>query len=139
MNDELHTTNEELRTTTDEVGALNRFMTGVLGSFRVGVAVVDPELRVLAWNAAAEDLWGVREDEARGQHVLGLDIGLPVAELQPLLHRQIAGAAEPHETVELDAVNRRGRQIRVRVTVSAFQQLPEERGGAVLLMDPIET
>src|SRR4051812_48082989 len=53
MNDELHTTNEELRTSTDEVGALNRFMSGVLGSFRVGVAVVGPDLRILAWNAAA--------------------------------------------------------------------------------------
>jgi two-component system CheB/CheR fusion protein len=137
MNDELHTTNQELRTTTDEVGALNQFMTGVLGSFRVGVVVVDPELHVLAWNAAAEDLWGVREDEARGQHVLGLDIGLPMVALQPLLRRQVLGAEEPHETVELDAVNRRGRWIRVRVTVSAFQQSPGERGGAVLLMDPI--
>lgn len=136
MNDELHSTNEELRTTTDEVGALNRFMGGVLGSFRIGVVVVDPELRVLAWNAAAEDLWGVRGDEALGEHVLSLDIGLPVAELQPLLRRQVAGGAEPHETVEIDAVNRRGRQIRVRVTISAFSQVPGERSGAVVLMDP---
>jgi len=117
------------------VGALNRFMSGVLGSFRVGVAVVDLELRVLAWNAAAEDLWGVREDEARGQHVLGLDIGLPVAELQPLLRRQVAGAADALETVEVEAVNRRGRHIRVRVTVTAFSQVPGERSGAVVLMD----
>jgi two-component system CheB/CheR fusion protein len=136
MNDELHSINEELRTSTDEVGALNSFMSGVLGSFRVGVVVVDPELRVLAWNAAAEDLWGVREDEARGQHLLGLDIGLPVAELQPLLRRQVSGAAEPHETLEIDAVNRRGRAIRVRVTVSAFSQVAGERSGAVVLMDP---
>jgi two-component system CheB/CheR fusion protein len=138
MNDELHSTNEELHTTTDEVGALNRFMGGVLGSFRVGVAVLDLELRVLAWNAAAEELWGMRADEARGQHVLGLDIGLPVVELQPLLRRQLAGEAEPHETVEIDAVNRRGRHIRLRVTVSPFLQEPGERSGLVLLMDPID-
>ena len=138
MNDELHSTNEELRTTTDEVGALNRFMNGVLSSFRVGVVVVDPELRILAWNDAAEDLWGIREDEARGQHLLGLDIGLPVVELQPLLRHQVVGDGEPHETVELDAVNRRGRQVRVRVTVSAFRHVPGERGGAVVLMDPID-
>ena len=30
-----------------------------------------------------------------------------------------AGEGEPHETLELDAVNRRGRSLRVRVTVSA--------------------
>ncbi|PWW22725.1 two-component system CheB/CheR fusion protein [Geodermatophilus normandii] len=138
MNDELHSTNEELRTTTDEVGALNRFMAGVLGSFRVGVVVVDPEMRVLAWNDAAEDLWGIRSDEARGQFLLSLDIGLPVVELQPLLRRQVAGEGEPHETLELDAVNRRGRRVRVRVTVSAFQHVPGERGGAVVLMDPAD-
>ncbi|MGY1742795.1 MULTISPECIES: CheR family methyltransferase [unclassified Blastococcus] len=138
MNDELHSTNEELRSTTDELGSLNRFMAGVLGSFRVGVVVVDPELRVLAWNDAAEDLWGMREDEVRAQHLLALDIGLPVVELQPLLRRQVLGEGEPHETLELDAVNRRGRQVRVRVTVSAFQHAPGERGGAVVLMDPAD-
>jgi two-component system CheB/CheR fusion protein len=139
MNDELHLTNEELRTTTDEVGALNRFMSGVLGSFRAGVAVLDTELRVLAWNAAAEDLWGVREEEVRGRQVMSLDIGLPLGELQPLLRRQVTDAAEPHETVEVEAVNRRGRNVLVRVTVSAFHQAPGDRSGAVVLMDPSGT
>src|SRR3712207_2600567 len=138
MNDELNSTNEKLRATTDEVAALNRFMAGVLGSFRAGVVVVDPELRVLAWNDAAEDLWGIREDEARGNPLLGLDIGLPVVELQPLLRQQVTGHGEPHETLELDAVNRRGRHVLVRVTVSAFQRTPGERGGAVVVMDPTD-
>ncbi|MGY1603123.1 CheR family methyltransferase [Geodermatophilus sp. SYSU D00815] len=138
MNDELHSTNEELRSRTEEVDGLNRFLSGVLGSFRVGVAVVDSELRVLAWNSAAEDLWGVREDEARGQLLLRLDIGLPVAELQTLLRGQITGDGAPHESVELPAVNRRGRQVLVRVTVSPFQQSPEGREGAVVLMDPTD-
>jgi two-component system, chemotaxis family, CheB/CheR fusion protein len=136
MNDELHSTNEELQTRTDEVAALNRFMGGVLGSFRVGVVVVDPELRVLAWNAAAEDLWGVRADEAHGQNVLALDIGLPVTELQPLLRRQVTGTGRPHEMLEIEAINRRGRRMRVRVTVSTFSQGPDQRSGAVVLMDP---
>ncbi|MGY1617077.1 CheR family methyltransferase [Geodermatophilus sp. SYSU D00691] len=138
MNDELHSANEELRSTTDELDALNRFLRGVLGSFRVGVAVVDPDLRVLAWNTAAEDLWGVREDEARGQHLLGLDIGLPLDDLQALLRRQIAGDGVAHEAIELAAVNRRGRQVLVRVTVSPFQPSSEGREGAVVLMDPAD-
>jgi two-component system CheB/CheR fusion protein len=136
MNDELHTTNEELRTSTEEVASLNQFMTGVLGSFRAGVVVVDPDLRVLVWNAAAEELWGVREDEVIGQYLVDLDIGLPMSQLHPLLRRQIAGDGPPHDTVELDAVDRRGRPVHIRGTVSSFQQLPGERGGAVVLMDP---
>jgi two-component system CheB/CheR fusion protein len=138
MNDELHSTNEELRASTDEVLALNHFMTGVLGSFRAGVVVVDQDLRVRVWNAAAEDLWGIRQDEVAGHHLLDLDIGLPVSELHPLLRRQVAGEGPAHDTVELDAVNRRGRPVRVRVTVSAFQESPDQRGGAVVLMDPTD-
>ncbi|RFU21678.1 PAS domain-containing protein [Geodermatophilus marinus] len=138
MNDELHSTNEELRVSTSEVGAVNQFMNGVLSSFRAGVAVVDPDLRVLVWNAAAEDLWGLRRDEVTGRHLLNLDIGLPVSALHPLLRRQVAGDGERHDTVELDAVNRRGRSIRLRVTVTAFAQVAGVGGGAVVLMDPID-
>ncbi|MGY1744318.1 CheR family methyltransferase [Blastococcus sp. SYSU D00695] len=138
MNDELHSTNEELRVSTEEVGTLNQFMSGVMSSFRAGVVVVDADLRVLVWNAAAEELWGMRQDEVVGQYVLNLDIGLPVSELHPLLRRQVAGQEPEHETAELDAVNRRGRPVRVRVTVSAFSERPDERSGAVVLMDPID-
>jgi two-component system, chemotaxis family, CheB/CheR fusion protein len=138
MNDELHATNEELRTTTDEVGAVNRFMNGVLSSFRAGVAVVDRDLRVLVWNAAAEDLWGLRQDEVQGRHVLDLDMGLPVTRVHPLLRRQVSGDGDgTGETMELEAVNRRGRPVQVRVTVTAFSETPGERTGAVVLMDPI--
>ena len=138
MNDELHTTNVELRSTTDEIGELNQFMAGVLGSFRAGVVVVDPDLHVLAWNAAAEELWGIRQDEARGEPLLSLDIGLPLERLHPLLRRQVVGEGAPHETVELEAIDRRGRPVLVRVTVSAFQRNLDERGGAVVLMDPTQ-
>ncbi|HEV2846952.1 MAG TPA: CheR family methyltransferase, partial [Thermoanaerobaculia bacterium] len=117
MNDELHSTNEELRVSTGEVAALNRFMGGVLGSFRAGVVVVDADLRVLVWNSAAEDLWGLRQDEVQGRYLLSLDIGLPAGPLHPLLRRQIGGDGDGHDVVELDAVNRRGRPVRVRVTV----------------------
>ncbi len=139
MNDELHAANEELRATTDEVGAVNHFMNGVLSSFRAGVAVVDADLRVLVWNAAAEELWGLRQDEVQGRHVLDLDVGLPMGRLHPLLRRQVAafGDGVDGDTLELDAVNRRGRPVRVRVTVTAFSEAAGERAGAVVLMDPI--
>jgi two-component system CheB/CheR fusion protein len=140
MNDELQAANEELRTSTDEVGSLNQFMQGVLSSFRAGLVVLDRDQRVLVWNAAAEDLWGLRQDEVQGQHLLNLDIGLPVSHLHPLLRRQTSGIGADgarHESIELDATNRRGRPLRVRVTVSAFLPGPGERG-AVVLMDPVD-
>ena len=67
MNDELQSTNEELRERTSEVGELNAFMSSVFAGLRAGVVVVDSDLLVQVWNNQAEELWGVRHDEATGR------------------------------------------------------------------------
>jgi two-component system CheB/CheR fusion protein len=99
------------------------------------VAVVDRELKVLAWNTRAEDLWGVRTDEAIGQHLLNLDIGLPLEQLLPLLRRQVNAEDSDHETLRLAAVNRRGRAVDVNVTVSPLHGSASDNSGAILVMD----
>ncbi|GAA0292951.1 CheR family methyltransferase [Kineococcus aurantiacus] len=139
MNDELQTSNHELRLRTDEVSALNGYMEGVFASLRVGVAVVDPDMRVTVWNAWAADLWGVRADEAAGQHLLNLDIGLPLHEVGPAVRAVLAGEQLPgtDATFELAAVNRRGRSIRVQVTVSSLAGTPG-RSGALVVMDQLD-
>jgi two-component system CheB/CheR fusion protein len=81
--EELQSTNEELERINDEVrqrgkdlNQANRLLESVLTSLRSGVAVVDRELRVLPWSRHAEELWGLRPDEAGDQHLLNLDFGL---------------------------------------------------------------
>lgn len=135
MNDELHFSNDQLRDRQAEVDDLNMFMEAVLAGLRAGVAVVDRELKVMAWNTRAEDLWGVRTDEAIGHHLLNLDIGLPLEQLLPLLRRQVNGEASDHETLRLAAVNRRGRAVDVYVTVSPLHNSSSESSGAILVMD----
>jgi len=139
MNDELHFSNEALREGQDEVARLNRFMVSVLSSMHSGVVVVDPDLHILAWNARSEDLWGIRGDEAVGQHLMNLDIGLPVERLHGPLRSRLTDGGSPPETVEVEAVNRRGRPVAVRVTVT---DILDEYGGqvtaAMLLMDATE-
>lgn len=121
MNDELHSSNEELRERTSEVDQLNQFMEAIFTSLRAGVTVVDRDLRVQVWNSRAEDLWGVRREEAIGEHLLNLDIGLPVEALRPGVRRLLADGAHGHEQVVLEAVNRRGRPVRVRVTATPLR------------------
>jgi two-component system, chemotaxis family, CheB/CheR fusion protein len=135
MNDELHFSNDQLRDRQAEVDDLNLFMESVLAGLRAGVAVVDRELKVLAWNTQAEDLWGVRTDEAIGQHLLNLDIGLPLEQLLPLLRRQVNAEDSHHETLHLAAVNRRGRSVDVSVTVSPLHGSASDNSGAILVMD----
>src|SRR5918997_339094 len=145
-NEELQTTNEELQSTNDELGdrtvALNRsneFLEAILTALGVAVAIVDREHRVMAWNRSAEELWGLRQDEAVGQHFLALDIGLPTEGVAPALRSDLGGAGEDRAEVELEAVNRRGKTITCAATIVAFAGRdgaePEVAGAIVLMRD----
>jgi two-component system CheB/CheR fusion protein len=136
MNDELQSTNEELRERTREVGELNAFMSSVFAGLRAGVVVVDSDLLVQVWNEQAEELWGVRHDEAAGRHLLSLDIGLPLDEVRPLVRSLLAGDQQEASDV-IPAVNRRGRPVVVRVTASALRY-GEAVNGVILVMEPRE-
>jgi two-component system CheB/CheR fusion protein len=133
-NDELQAINDELRDRTGELDHANRFLETILTGLRAGVTVLDPDMRVLVWNRRAEDLWGLRQEEIVGQHFLNLDIGLPTAQLRPLIRRTLAGEAGPHEMV-LPAVNRRGRTILIRVAGSPLSGADGSATGAILLME----
>jgi two-component system CheB/CheR fusion protein len=108
----------------------------VLTSLRAGVVVVNRDLQVQVWNRRAENLWGMRREEAMGQHFLNLDIGLPVDRIRPLLRQALNDGADPHE-LQVPAVNRRGRAVSVRVICTALHPagaaLPT---GAILVMEP---
>ena len=135
MNDELQATNDELRDRTAEISALNHFMESVLGSLGAGVVVVSREMIVQVWNRQAEDLWGLREAETVGQHFLNLDSGLPTERLKPLVREVIFDGSGGNEMV-MEAVNRRGRTIELRVAVTPLLSGDDEPGGALLLMEP---
>jgi two-component system CheB/CheR fusion protein len=78
----------------------------------------------------------VRSQEVDGEHLLNLDIGLPVERLRPALKTCIGGES-PSEQITLDAVNRRGRTIRCHVTCSPLRTVDGSPGGAILVMEEI--
>jgi two-component system CheB/CheR fusion protein len=132
-NEELETTNEELQSTNEELRAINdelrertaqlnttnSFLSSVLSSLNEGVAVVDRSLAIVNWSAMAEEMWGLREEEVEGQLLLGLDIGLPVEKLSEPIVRVLKGQ-DKMVLVEMEAVNRRGREFECIVTVTAL-------------------
>ncbi|MFC0438308.1 CheR family methyltransferase [Kutzneria buriramensis] len=141
MNEELQSTNDELQTINDrlsersvELDDLNNFLESILTSLRSGVIVVDPEMRVIVWNRGSEELWGLRRDEADGQHLLNLDIGLPLAELRPLVRSALVDADPMRETT-LAAVNRKGRTVSVRVVASPLKGRDGATEGAILVLE----
>jgi two-component system CheB/CheR fusion protein len=139
MNEELQSTNEELETINDELrrrsielNEVNAFLETILSSMGVAVIVVDREHCVRIWNAESAEMWGVRSDEAEGQQLFGLDIGLPFDGVRTALRRILSGS-EQRADVELDALNRRGRTVRVNVTLLPFGNGADEVTGAILL------
>lgn len=137
-NDELQNINDQLRDSTTRLDDTNAFLEAILTSLRAGVMVLNHELQVQVWNRRAEDLWGLRSEEALGKHFLNLDIGLPVDQLRPLVRHALAAGAEPRET-RLSAVNRRGRAISVRIACTPLVGAQETPGGVIVVMEQDET
>ena len=149
-NEELETMNEELESTNSELQAINTelqkrsvqlddlnvFLQQIMATVHVGVAVLDKDLKVQLWNKRAEDLWGIRSDEAVDQPLLGLDIGLPMAEITAPIRRSLVDA-DGHQQIEVQATNRRGRRFMLRMQATAMRDVNGARG-VILLMEAVD-
>ena len=97
--------------------------------------MVDRDLRVHKWSHRAEDMWGLRSDEVLQKNFLNLDSGLPVDKLKAPV-RACLTEEQDKDFVELtlDAVNRRGKPIRIRVTCTPLTGRTGEPPRAVILV-----
>lgn len=143
MNEELESTNTELQTINTELqersiqlDRVNSFMEGILANLQLGVAVLDKDLRVQLWNRRAVDLWGVQANETVGQPLLGLDIGLPLAELANPIKKCLNGS-DGFQELTLQATNRRGKNFTCRVRCTAMGGLDGARS-VILLMEAVD-
>jgi two-component system CheB/CheR fusion protein len=144
MNEELQSTNAELETIntelverTSELDDANTFLESVLESMTAGVVVLDQQLKVETWNALAEDLWALRTDETKQESFFDLDIGLPVEQLRQAIE-DVSTGATPTAEVTVEAVNRRGKAFRCKITASPLQRDGQELG-VILLMESAAT
>ncbi|HTX33085.1 MAG TPA: CheR family methyltransferase [Solirubrobacteraceae bacterium] len=132
-NEELETMNEELRHRSIELNDMNLLLETVLSRIGLAVIVVDRQQNIRIWNSQARDLWGLTAEETEGQHLLSLDIGLPVTEIRPQLKAVFTGDSQ-REEVTVDAVNRRGREFQCQVTILRLGELREDGVGAAIMM-----
>jgi two-component system CheB/CheR fusion protein len=139
-NEELQSTNEELRSMndqlqqrSDELRTLNTYLRSILGSLSAAVVVLNADLTVEIWSDKAQELWGLRDAEAKGQPFQALDIGLPVETLVQPIRASLDSGPRGIETV-VAGVNRRGRPVRCRVTCTRLGEGPGS-AGVILLME----
>ncbi len=137
-NEELETMNDELRHRTLELNDMNAFLETILTTVGLAVAVLDKRQHVQIWNDEARELWGVTPDEAEDQHLMSLDIGLPVEQLKTPMKETLSGASPRHEAV-IEATNRRGKPFQCRVTILPLNAQGDGNvTGAIMLMEPVE-
>lgn len=130
--------NDELRHRTLELNDMNSFLETILTTIGLAVIVVNRQQHVQIWNGQARELWGLTSEEVEDQHVLSLDIGLPVEQLKGPLRACLAGESEREELV-LQATNRRGRSFRCRVTCLPLGVVRDSGiAGVILIMEPAE-
>ncbi|MBD0860374.1 PAS domain S-box protein [Gordonia sp. zg691] len=151
-NEELETMNEELQSTNDELQAINstlgertvelsdarEFFDSIINSAEIGIIVVDRDMRITVWNLASEEMWGVSAAETTGQPLLGLDIGLPTEDLRPMVGNAFVDPSYT-DSRELDAINRRGRTVRIRIRCSPFRSRNHAIRGAMLVVESVES
>lgn len=142
MNEELQSTNEELQTInaemrlrSEELNFANAFLESILTSMRAAVVVMNRDLHIQTWNKKAEDLWGLRAEEVKGQQFLNLDIGLPVDQLLQSIRTCLIGQSSEYPEVSLEAINRRGRTIKCKISCSPLMNAFKEIRGVILLME----
>jgi two-component system, chemotaxis family, CheB/CheR fusion protein len=143
MNEELRSTNAELETANSEqrnlaqmVETTNSFLQSILSSMHSAVVVLNFKFEIVVWNDYCRNLWGIRFDEVQGQSLFEVDIGLPVEKLRTPLETFMQNQGEYQEVV-LDAMNRRGRNIKCIVRISSL--LDSKQSGIILLIDDIQS
>jgi two-component system, chemotaxis family, CheB/CheR fusion protein len=133
-NEELETMNDELRRRTSELNSVNDFMDVVMSSMRSAVVVTDAQMRVQHWNARAQDLWGLRAFEAEGRRLDDLDIGIDLKAFDQSFKGCLQGTGN-FDDVVIEAVNRRGKRINVRVSCSRLASKDNTPRGLLVLME----
>jgi two-component system, chemotaxis family, CheB/CheR fusion protein len=132
-NEELETTNDELQVRTDELNQANAFLHAVLGSLKVGIAVINSRFEVIAWNEKAQDMWGVSAKDAQGRSIFDLGIGLPLDKVNTQIRACLNGNKNSAEQV-LQAVGRRGKRVTCKVLCKVFAG-PDAKRGVTIVME----
>jgi PAS domain S-box-containing protein len=126
----------EVRRRAEEIEQLHTRQARILDNSAVGLALVDGGWRILAWNRALEQIYGLRQAEA---------IGRRLSEVFPLhvarkIEREasLARTAEGSRIFRLTMIERGGSRIVVNVTISPSEdELADEERCRVITIDDV--
>ena len=135
-NDELQVINAELRGRTEELNRTNGFLGAVLRSLGSAVIVLTEDLRVRVWSPGAEDLWGLRPEEAESPgRACPWTSSCRRPRSRPGCEECWPGRGSGTSVIDLSALNRRGKTVKLRVAASPMRSEKGTISGLILVID----
>jgi two-component system CheB/CheR fusion protein len=135
-NEEMESINEELRIQAEQSSSYRLYLESVLRSMNGGIIVLDQKHSIQSWNRWSENSWGLRAEEIIGTSFEALDIGLPVHLLREAMTSVQTGQEEQREQM-IEGLDRRGRRILCRVTISSLLDETGAGHGLVLVFQDL--
>ncbi|MEB3123950.1 MAG: CheR family methyltransferase [Snowella sp.] len=135
-NSELQNVNEEVRLKTESYNQVTDFLEAILLSLRGAIIVIDRELKILAWSAKSEEMWGLRTEEVQDECLFNLDFGLPLEQIrEPINH--CLNEDQTQQDFVISAVNRRGKTFDCRLSIDALWNINKEKFGVIIIMQEV--
>jgi PAS domain S-box-containing protein len=123
---------QEVRQRADEIGRLHALQATILESSAVGLLLLDPSGRILAWNRALEEIYGLPREQALGR---GLGDVFPLNVVQRI---EREGRADGSRFFRLTMADRNGRRLIVNIAISEVDaERGEGEGGMVVTFDDV--
>jgi len=125
----------EVRQRAEEIERLHARHAKILESSAVGLALLDAQGRIQAWNRALEGIYGLPRAEAIGR---GLSDVFPLQVVRRIERerRQRTGSGEAR-IFRLSLINRRGERLVANLAISAVDRDGDEDGATVVTFDDV--
>jgi hypothetical protein len=128
---------EEQKQQNDELALLKDFNESIVESVNVALLAVDSEGIVTRCNTTAEDLFGVRREDAVGKHVEELFAADFAETLSQLLGKTRWRLSEVRHAYKLHAATRDNVSLVLNIAVAPLRSANAEKTGAILVLEDV--
>jgi two-component system NtrC family sensor kinase len=128
---------EEQKRRAEELALLKEFNESIVESINVGLLAVDSEGKLTRFNTTAEDLFGIRREEAVGRKVEEIFAADFAETLAKLLGKSRWNLQEVRHAYKMPVTTRDGESFILNIAVAPLRSPEGERTGAILVLEDV--
>ncbi|MBO0721526.1 MAG: PAS domain S-box protein, partial [Blastocatellia bacterium] len=121
----------------EEMARLKEFNENIIESINVGVLVINLQGRIMNWNSALEEIYGLKREDAIGRRITQVFKEEMLRELQALLERLEWRKGEPVNLYKFRAASVDGRDLMLNISLAALQSKTEEIEGTLVAIEDV--